>query len=114
MIELEVIIDYGSAFVTYGKITGTKSSRKESSFPAEVPLIKVIEAANLQSPVIARKISAFASQEHHIRKLSDEREKERQPRSPGTSNSATRLYVIVRSLAKTTLQHVYLTKPKRI
>ena len=87
MIELEVIIDYGSEFVTYGKITGTKSSRKESSFPAEVPLIKVIEAANLQSPVIARKISAFASQEHHIRKLSDEREKERQPRSPGTSKN---------------------------
>ena len=25
---LEVIIDYGSAFVTYGKITETKSSRK--------------------------------------------------------------------------------------
>ena len=87
MIELEVIIDYGSEFATYGKITGTKSSRKESSFPAEVPLIKVIEAANLQSPVIARKISAFASQEHHIRKLSDEREKERQPRSPGTSKN---------------------------
>ena len=39
---LEVIIDYGSAFVTYGKITETKSSRNESSFPAEVPLIKLI------------------------------------------------------------------------
>ena len=32
-----------------------KSSRKESSFPAEVPLIKLIGAANLQSPVIAPK-----------------------------------------------------------
>ena len=49
---LEVIIDYGSAFVTYGKITETKSSRNESSFPAEVPLIKLIGAANLQSPVM--------------------------------------------------------------
>ena len=34
----EVIIDFLSAFVTLGKITETKSSRKESSFPAEVPL----------------------------------------------------------------------------
>ena len=33
----------------------TKSSRKESSFAAEMPLIKLIGAANLQSPVIARK-----------------------------------------------------------
>ena len=32
-----VNIDYGSAFVTYGKITETKSSRKEPSFLAEVP-----------------------------------------------------------------------------
>ena len=30
-----------------------KSSRTESSFPAEMPLIKLTEAANLQSPVIA-------------------------------------------------------------
>ena len=52
---LEVIIDYGSAFDTYGKVTETKSSRKESSFPAEVPLIKLIGAANFQPPVIARK-----------------------------------------------------------
>ena len=51
---LEVIIDYGSAFVNYGKITETKSSWKKSTFPAEVPLIKLIGAANLQSPVIAR------------------------------------------------------------
>ena len=52
---LEVIIDYGSAFDTYGRVTETKSSRKESSFPAEVLLIKFIGAANFQSPVIARK-----------------------------------------------------------
>ena len=31
----------------------TKLSRKESSFLAEVPLIKLIGVANLQSPVIA-------------------------------------------------------------
>ena len=38
--KLEVIIDYGSAFVNCGKITETKSGRKESNFPTEVPLIK--------------------------------------------------------------------------
>jgi len=53
--KLQVIVDYGSAFVTYGKITEMKSSRKESSFPAEAPLIKLIGAANLQSLVMARK-----------------------------------------------------------
>ena len=52
---LEVIIDYGSAFDTSGKVTETKSSRKESSFPTEVPLIKLIGAANFQSPATARK-----------------------------------------------------------
>ena len=36
-------------------LTKTKSSQKDSSFPAEMPLIKLIEAANLQSPAIARK-----------------------------------------------------------
>ena len=45
-------LDYRSAF---GKITETKSSPKESSFPAEAPLIKLIGAANLQSLVMARK-----------------------------------------------------------
>ena len=34
-------------------LTETKSSRKVSSFPAEMPLIKLIGAANRQSPVIA-------------------------------------------------------------
>ena len=52
---IEVIVDYGSGFVTYRKITEMKSSRKESSFLAEVPLIKLIGAANLQSPVTAWK-----------------------------------------------------------
>ena len=62
--QLEVIFDYGSVFVAYGKITETKSSPTESSFPAQVPLIKLIGAANLQVP-----------QEHQIRMRSDEREK---------------------------------------
>ena len=73
--KLEVIIDYGSAFVTYGKIKETKSSGKESSFPAEVPLIKLIGAANLHA--VARdckKISALVPQEHQVRMRSDERE----------------------------------------
>ena len=35
--------------------TETKWSRKESSFPAEMPLIKLIGAAYLQAPVITRK-----------------------------------------------------------
>ena len=52
---IEVIVDYGSRFVTYRKITEMKSSRKETSFLAEVPLIKLIGAANFQSPVTGRK-----------------------------------------------------------
>ena len=55
VLVLKVIIDYGSAFVTDGKIKEIKSSRKESSFPAEVPLIKFTGTANLQSPVTAPK-----------------------------------------------------------
>lgn len=39
---LEIIIDYKSAFVTYEKITETKSSQKESSFLAEVILKKIM------------------------------------------------------------------------
>ena len=49
----------------------TKWSRKVSSFPAEMSLIKLIVAANRQSPV---KISAFMPQEHQIRMRSDKRE----------------------------------------
>ena len=62
-------------FVKYGKITEKKSSGKESSFPAEVPLIKLIGAANLHA--VARdymKISALVPQEHQIRIPSHERE----------------------------------------
>ena len=64
---LEVIIDYGSAFDTYGKVTETKSSRKESSFPAEVPLIKLIGAANFQPPVIARKFLPLCHRNTRLR-----------------------------------------------
>ena len=66
-VELEAIIDNGSAFLTYEKIKETKSSRKESSFQAEVPLIKLIRAA--------RDSSALMPQEHQIRMRSDKREK---------------------------------------
>ena len=52
----------------------TKSSQKKSSFPAEMPLIKLIEAAYLQSPMIARTISAFVPREQQIRMASDERD----------------------------------------
>ena len=52
---IEVIVDRGSVFVTYRKIMEMKSSHKESSFLAEVPLIKLIGAANFQSPVTGQK-----------------------------------------------------------
>ena len=54
-------------------LTETKSSRKESSFPAEMHLIKLIEAANRQSSADSSKISTFVPQEHQIRMRSDER-----------------------------------------
>ena len=40
IVRLEVIIDYGSAFVTYGN----EIESKETSFPAEMPLTKLAEA----------------------------------------------------------------------
>ena len=43
---LEVITDYGSAFVTYGNEIETK----EVQFPAEVALIKSVGAATRLSP----------------------------------------------------------------
>ena len=45
------------------------SSRKGSSFPAEMPLIKLIGAASDSS-----NISALVPQEHQIRMSSDERD----------------------------------------
>ena len=48
----EVIIDYGSACIT-------SSSRKESSFPAEMPLIKSVGPTNRQLPATPRKCVAL-------------------------------------------------------
>ena len=55
-------------------LTETKSSRKESSFPPEMPLIKSVGAANLQSPVIPRKFVALYHRNTKIRMRSDERD----------------------------------------
>ena len=73
--KLEVIIDNGQlAFFTYGKVTETKSGRKEYSFPAEAPLIKLIGGANLQSPRDGSKMSALVPQQHLIRMRPDKRD----------------------------------------
>ena len=53
-------------------LTETKSSRKESSFPAEVALIKSVGAANRQSPVIPRKFMALYHRNTKSRMRSDE------------------------------------------
>ena len=55
-------------------LTETKSSRKESNFPAEMPLIKSVGAANLQSPVKPRKFVALYHRNTKIRMGSDERD----------------------------------------
>ena len=52
----------------------TKSSRKESSFLAELPLIKLVEAANRQSPTKPRKFVALCHRNTKIRMRSDERD----------------------------------------
>ena len=79
ILKLVIIIDYESAFVlfyehdicTNTRLKETKASPKEIKgvqFPAaEMPLIKLIGAANRQSPV-----------EHQIRTRSDERDKSQQ------------------------------------
>ena len=51
----------------------TISSRKESSFPAEMPLIKSVGAANWRSPTILRKFVALYHRNTKIRMRSDER-----------------------------------------
>ena len=54
-------------------LTEMKSSQKESSFPAELPLIKSVGAAYRQSPATPRKFVTL----HHrnkIRMRSDERD----------------------------------------
>ena len=55
-------------------LTETKSSRKESSFPAEVPLIKSLGAANRQSILIPRNFVALNHRNTKIRMRSDERQ----------------------------------------
>ena len=57
-------------------LTETKSSRKESSFPVEMPLIKSLGAANGQSPVIPREFVALNHRNTKIRMRSNERENE--------------------------------------
>ena len=54
-------------------LTETKSSRKESSFPAKMPLLKSVGAANWQSPTIPRKFVALYHWNTKIRMRSDER-----------------------------------------
>ena len=55
-------------------LTETKSSRKESSFPAEMPLIKSVGAANRQSLPIPRNFLALYHRNAKIRIRSDERD----------------------------------------
>ena len=50
----------------------TKSIRKESNFPAEMPMIKLLGAGNLQLENFC-----FVLQEHQIRMRTDERDKQR-------------------------------------
>ena len=49
----------------------TKSSRKESSFLDEMPLIKLVGAANRQSPTIPRKFVALYHRNTKIRVRSE-------------------------------------------
>ena len=53
----------------------TKSSRKESSFPAELPLIKSVGAAIRQSPATPRKFVTLYHRNNKIRMRSDEHDK---------------------------------------
>ena len=55
-------------------LSETKSSRKESSFLAEMPLIKSEGAANRQSPLILRKFVVLYHRNTKIRMRSDERD----------------------------------------
>ena len=52
----------------------TKSSRKESSFLEEMPLIKLVGAANRQSPTIPRKFVALYHRKKNFSMRSDERD----------------------------------------
>ena len=56
-------------------LTETKSSRKESSFPAKMPLIRSVGAANRQSPATPRKFVALYHRNTKISLRSDESDK---------------------------------------
>ena len=56
-------------------LTEELTSRKESSFPGEMSLIKSVGAANRQSPPIPRKFVALYHSNTKIRMRSDEHEK---------------------------------------
>ena len=66
---MEVIIDHGSAFVTYED----KIESKGVQVPAEFPLIKSVGAANRQSPAKPRNFVALYHRRTKIRMRSDER-----------------------------------------
>ena len=70
--ELEVIIDYGFAFVTHGN----EIELKKSSFPAEIPLTKSVGAANRKSQVASntRTFLALYHRNTKIRMRSNERD----------------------------------------
>ena len=55
-------------------LTETKSSRKESSFPAEMPVKESVGVANRQSPPIPRKFVALYHRNTKTRVRSDERD----------------------------------------
>ena len=69
--KIEVIIAYGSAFVTYGKITETKSSRKESSGRGAPD--KINRGSYFAVFHDSSKVPALMSQEHQIRMRFNER-----------------------------------------
>ena len=56
-------------------LTEAKTSRKESSFSGEMPLIKSVGATNRQSPPMPKKPMALYHRNTNIRMRSDEREK---------------------------------------
>ena len=55
---------YGSVFVTYGKITEMKSSRKESSFLPEVPPDKINSSWNVNYLWLLFSMSLYGMQGH--------------------------------------------------
>ena len=67
---MAVIIDHGSAFVTYED----KIQSKGVQVPAEFPLIKSVGAANRQSPAKPQDFVALYHRRTKIRMRSDERE----------------------------------------